>query len=137
MALYVASDKPLSLIPWRADAPAFHVAELKPTQESIRNQFTHLYVYYVGGHEGCGCPFNYGREYPEHEVDPVELSAAHECVARLSDFVHVSGVMQIYACQFGDEHQPRESDRVITPQQLRASEFVFKNRQLLDVQHAA
>ena len=137
MALYFASDKALTLIPWSADAPAFHVTELKQEQKRVRAQFSHPHVYYVGSHEGCGCPLNYGREYPEHEDDPTELAAAHECVARLSAFLRESRVPQVYACQFDEEHHPREHERSVTPEQLRASDFVFRDRELLEVHHAA
>jgi hypothetical protein len=137
LALYIASDQPLTLIPWRDDRPAFHVTELKPEQEHVRRQFSHPHVYFAGGHEGCACPFNYGREFPEHEDDPEQLTAARECVARLSAFVHESKVAQIYTCQFDEEYQPREHKRSVTPEQLRAPEFVFRDRELLEIVNAA
>jgi GGDEF domain-containing protein len=82
MALYIASDTPLPLIQqreiskdamssptWPREAQRFHTAQLRPEQDAVRSHFSLSHVLYAGSYEGCGCGFNFGREYPDAEGD--------------------------------------------------------------------
>ena len=61
MMIYIASDRPLPLIDWQDEFPAFHVRELREEEMAVRTHFKKPYVYYAGSHEGCGCGFAYGQ----------------------------------------------------------------------------
>lgn len=137
LALYSAAEAPLPVVPWRPEAPAFHVIELPPALDVVRRQFALPCVYYMGSHERCGCPFNYGREHPEHEVDPLQLTAAKQCVTQLSSYVRENEVLEIYSCQFDEEEKPRLQQRVVTPEQFGADTFVFLEGELPEVGHGA
>ena len=136
MAFYIASDKPLPLVEWQKDAPAFHVEELRDEQKAVREQFTRSNVYYVGGWEGCGCSFNYGREYPEFSDDPDELNAAHEDRKRLFKYLKEHQVPEMYSCWFDEEEKPRKHIRQVTSDQLQSDEFVFQQNELLEIETA-
>lgn|SRR5450756_1437946 len=149
-ALYIASDRrlPVTRQPeypkdctksptWPREAQRFHTAVLKPTQEVVHSHFSHPHVLYAGSYEGCGCGFNYGREYPEAEDDAAHLTAACQSVAELVRSVRDSGVREIYSCWFDDEAKPTVHQRTITPETLASPEFVFGDRELLRIDYEA
>lgn len=137
LALYIASDESLPLITWNKQSPAFHVIELSEQEQVIRKQFSSPYVYYAGSHEGCGCAFNYGREYPEYEDDPEELKAAEESTTRLADYlsdvVPKVGALQIFSCWEGEGEKSPEYFREITPDEIRRKDFIFRVPELLTI----
>jgi hypothetical protein len=150
MALYIASDRPLPLTKqpvyakdcissptWPREAQRFHTATLQPKQEAVRSHFTHPHVLYAGSYEGCGCGFNYGRQYPEVEDEAEHLTAARESVAELVRYVRGSGVREIYSCWFDDEAKPTLHERTITPETLASPDFVFGEQELLRVNYEA
>ena len=150
MVLYIASDRPLPLTKqpeypkdctssptWPREAQRFHTATLQPKQEAVRSHFSHPHVSYAGSYEGCGCGFNYGREYPEAEDDAEHLTAAHESVAELVRYVRDSGVREIYSCWFDDETKPTVRERTVTPEMLASPDFVFGEQELLRIDHDA
>ncbi len=150
MALYLASDRSLPLTKqpvypkdctssptWPKEAQRFHTAKLQPTQESVRSHFSHPHVLYAGSYEGCGCGFNYGREYPEVEADAEHLTAARESVAEFVRYVRDSSVREIYSCWFDDETKPTVRERSVTPETLALPDFVFGEQELLRIDHAA
>ena len=134
MALYIASDRPLPLIPLR-EAQHFHTAELKPDQEAVRSHFGNAHVLYAGSGQGCGCDFNYGREDPEVQDYPEGLATAKESVAELVRYVHDSRVREIYCCWFGNESDPAAHKRIVRPAILGAPDFFFREGELLIVEH--
>jgi hypothetical protein len=149
-ALYIASDRPLPVTKqpeypkdctssptWPREAQRFHAATLKPTQEVVRSHFSHPHVLYAGSYEGCGCGFNYGREYPEAEDDADHLTAARESVAELVRYVRDSGVREIYSCSFDDEAKPTVHQRTVTPETLASPQFIFGDLELLRIDHHA
>ena len=146
MALYIASDRPLPLIEqretskdamssptWPGEAQRFHTAQLRPEQEAVRAHFSLPHVLYAGSYEGCGCGFNFGREYPDVEDDEGHLIAARESVAELARYVRDSGVREIYSCWFDDEAKPTAKERAVTPDILTSQEFFFAERELVRV----
>jgi hypothetical protein len=63
--VYLASDKPLPLIEYDQDRPAFWVGELGSFSENdigAKKQFLLPYVYYIGSHKCCGCGFQKRRQ---------------------------------------------------------------------------
>jgi hypothetical protein len=146
LALYIASDRQLPLIKqpeyasdcvaspnWLAEAQRFHTATLELSQEAVRLHFSHPHVLYAGSCEGCGCGFNYGREYPEVEDDAEHLRAARESVAELVLYIRESGVREIYTCWLEDETKPILRHRTVTPEALASPDFVFAERELLRI----
>jgi len=133
LALYIAADRQLPLIPWDEKAPVFHVRDLSAKEQVVRPHFSKPYVYYAGAHEGCGCGFNYGRQYPELEADAGELKAARESVARLSaylsDAVAAGGAVEVLACWEGDQAKEPQRGRRLTPEEVRLDGFYFKEEQ--------
>ncbi len=141
LAIYIASDEPLPLIVWNEQSPSFHVIDLSEHEQIVRKQFSSPYVYYVGTNEGCGCAFNYGREYPDYEDDPEELKAAEESVARLvdylSDVVSKVGSVQVFSCWEGEGGKSPEDVREVTPDEIRRKDFIFRVPELLIITAAS
>lgn len=136
MVAYIASRSPLPLIPWQKDAPAFNVSELTEHEQPVRDQFSLPYIRQAGSHTCCGCGFNEGREHPDVYDDPVaERADALKSSAQLAAYVREHQVEQIYSCWSGDESQPKEFERHITPSALVADVFFFRERELLIIDH--
>ena len=114
MVLYVAADAPLPLVPWAADAPAFHVTVLPPRAAAVRAHFSKPHVYYLGSHEGCGCGFGYGWWDGE---DPESSAQGRESVGRLGAYLaavtQASGPVELYACWSGDERAAAAPERAV------------------------
>jgi len=136
MVAYIASHSPLPLIPWRQDAPAFNVTELTEEEQAVRHHLALPHVRQAGSHTSCGCGFNEGREHPEVYDDPVAARAdALESASRLARYVREHQVEQIYSCWSGDEGQAQQFERQITPSDLVATDFFFRERELLTIDH--
>ena len=52
MAVYIAADQPLTLVPWDEAHPAFYLADVDPADLPVLSQFTKAHVAYAGSHEG-------------------------------------------------------------------------------------
>jgi hypothetical protein len=90
------------------------------------------HVRQAGSHTSCGCGFNEGRAYPEvHDDVASERADALESSARLARYVRENRVERIYSCWSGDEGKPQEFERHITPEDLVAEDFFFRERELL------
>ena len=136
MVVYLASLSPLPLIPFRQDAPGFNVTELDEHEEPVRRHFMLPHVLQAGSHTSCGCGFNEGREHPEVYDDPaVERADALRSSTQLAEYVRKHRVEQIFSCWYGDESEPPEFERRITPDDLVAGDFFFREGELFSVQH--
>jgi hypothetical protein len=132
MVAYIASRSLLPLIPFRENAPAFNVTELTEHERPVLSHLALPHVRQAGSHTSCGCGFNEGREHPEVHDDPAaERADALESSARLARYVRKHRVEQIYSCWSGDEGEPREFERHITPGDLVNEAFFFRERELL------
>lgn len=149
LALYLAADRSLPLIPqreypkdvmssptWPQESQRFQTAALRPEQDSVRTHFSHAHVRYAGSYEGCGCGFNFARQYPDFEDDLKHLAVARESVAELLRYVVEYQVREIYVCWFGDEAKPTVHHRTITPNELIVPDFFFREQELLEISHA-
>ena len=130
LEIFIASNKPLPLIPWNNQVPAFHVIDLFDDAQVVRNHLKEPFVYYAGSHEGCGCAFNYDPEYAE----PDEVMASEQSLNSLVDYLESAGPVRIFSCWAGDENKPPETFRTVTPADLRDPHFVFETPQLLTIQ---
>jgi hypothetical protein len=134
MVIYIASNNPLPLIPWRADAPAFNVTDLTEHELRACGHFTLPHVRQAGSHTMCGCGFNEGRQYPEVYDDPAaERICAIESSSQLASYIREHHVRQIYSCWSGDEGDPQDFERDVTLDDLVAPDFFFREKELLKI----
>jgi hypothetical protein len=124
VAVYIASDKPLPLIPFDVGKPAFNVSEIGERSATVKQQFTKPHVYYVGSHTGCGCGFQnhsdmYGTDFG---TDPEEIVAGRESRQRLAEYLRAALATQesleLFASWEGDEEYEPASRGVIVPEDL-------------------
>lgn len=130
LMLYIAADHPLPLIPWHQEKPDFHVAALSETDKIVRHHFSKPHVRYAGTEEGCGCPFNYGREYPENETEEADLAIARRSRERFVNYLRLNRVQEIYSCWAGEEAEKPEARRELSPEMILNDDFIFQNRTL-------
>jgi hypothetical protein len=55
----------------------------------------------------------------------------------LARYIRAHRVEQIYSCWSGDEGEPQEFERHITPEELVAEHFCFRERERLIIDHDA
>jgi len=138
MVVFIASRSPLPLIPWQQDTPAFNVADLSEHEERVRSHFSLPHIRYAGSHTQCGCGFNEGREHPQVYDDPVAPRAdALKSSSQLVRYIREHRVEQIYSCWSGDEGEPQELERRISPDTLIVGDFFFRERELLSIDYDA
>ena len=136
MVAYIASRSPLPLIPWQQDKPTFNVTELTEYEQPVCRHLSLPHVRQAGSHTSCGCGFNEGREYAEAYDDPTaERADALESSSQLARYVREHRVEQIYSCWSGDESEAQAFERRITPDELVAPDFFFRERELLAIDH--
>jgi hypothetical protein len=132
---YIASRSPLPLIPFRENEPAFNVTELTEHERPVLNHLALPHVRQAGSHTSCGCGFNEGREHPEcYDGLAAERASALDSSSRLARYVREHRVEQIYSCWSGDEGEPQEFERHITPEDLVAEDFSLRERELLIIE---
>jgi len=140
MMVYLAAAEPLRTVPWDAAAPTFHASALAPDEERVRRQFAKPHVIYAGSHEGCGCGFQLG-EYAAEYTEPAELAARrkslHDFAAYLREELPRVGVIEVFACWDGDQEEPPEHHRALTPESLEADDFFFLQKERSTVRRDA
>jgi hypothetical protein len=121
LALYIASFKPLPLLPWDPNKPSFHVVPLPDSMQVVRKLLPYPHIYYVGSHEGCSCAFNY-----EHQL---------QSVVDLRDYLRralaVADEIEGFSCRPGDEQLNVKHSVVISPSGVALPEFFFQDGQRL------
>jgi len=121
LALYIASPKPLPLVPWDPQNPAFHVIPLPEDKPAVRKLFRFPHIYYVGSHEGCSCAFNY-----EHDFKPA---------LQLRDYLRkalaVSKEIEGFACRPDQENLDVKHFVTVSPMGVAMPEFFFQDGQRL------
>lgn len=132
IAVYIAADQPLALVPWDETQPAFYLASVDPSDSPVLTKFTKAHVAYAGSHEGCGCGFQCG-EYPESrepEEGLARRASLDQFAAYLSHELTRVGPIELYACWEGDQAAPVEHRRALTPMDLRTERFFFLQKEL-------
>jgi hypothetical protein len=121
LALYIASFKPLPLIPWDPSKPTFHVVPLSEQMEAVRKLLPYPHIYYVGSHEGCSCAFNY-----EHDL---------QSVVELRDYLRraltVADEIEGFSCRPGGDQLNVKHSVVISPSGVALPEFFLQDGQRL------
>lgn len=134
MVVYIASRSPLPLIPFRADAPGFNVTELNDHEQPVRPHLTLPHIVQAGSHTICGCGFNEGREDSGVYDDPTaERTDALRSSAQLAQYIREHRVEQMFSCWSGDESEPPKFQRRVTPADLVAPDFFFREGELFSV----
>ncbi len=121
LALYIASSKPLPLVPWDPENPAFHVIPLQDDRPAVRKVFRHPHIYFVGSHEGCSCAFNY-----EHD-----FKAAIELRDYLRKALAVTKEIEGFACRPDQENLDVKHFITVSPMGVALPEFFFQEGQRL------
>ena len=132
LAVYLAADHPLPLIPWRKDAPGFSVTERVPDPERVRAHVSRPRLRSVWTASGCGCGFLYDGVAPG-TAEYTEVRAAYR---QLSDYLqrHAhSAPIELYACWGGDEALPTEGERAVAAHEIAHKDFILMERELVRV----
>lgn len=132
LALYIASPKPLPLVPWDPKKPTFHVVPLEEDDHRVRKILPHPYIYYVGSHEGCSCAFNY-----EHE-----LKAVLELRDYLRKALTITSEIEGFSCRPGQAPLKVKHSVTVSPSGVALPEFflddgqrlVFRSRKTMQAQ---
>lgn len=129
--VYIASDKPLPLIGWSEDKPAFCVSDLTKYEKAVESQFKFSHVYNAGSHQGCGCGFF--KDFKEGD----ELARAHDNYIQLNAYLQKAREMgannQIFSCWDGDQDARPEFREQIGLNHLVDSNFEFKEKALYEI----
>lgn len=137
LELFIASTKPLPLIPWNDEAPAFHVVDLFDEARVLRNHLNQPFVYYAGSYQGCGCAFNYDAELAQPEEMKLSEQSLNSLVEYLQTAQSHGATIRIFSCWAGEENRSPESFRSLTPRQIREADFAFETPELLTIVNGA
>ena len=132
LAVYLAADHPLPLIPWRKDAPGFSVTERVPDPERVRTHVSRPHLRSVWTASGCGCGFLYDGVAPGTAEYAEVRSAYRELSAYLQRHARTQPI-ELYACWGGDESLPTERERALATPEIGREGFALKERELLHV----
>jgi hypothetical protein len=96
LGVFIASDKPLSLVPWDAQTPGFNTTPLSGPEENVRQQFSLPEIVYAGAHTRCSCGFRSDRDDP-----PAVIRSREALVAYLREAAR-AGPVEVFVCWEGD-----------------------------------
>jgi hypothetical protein len=91
-AVFLASDRPLPLVPWDPSRRALHVSHVERHEAAARQAFsqTNRHVYYVGSDLHCGCGFF------EHEDEARVTSQYGELARYIRDVVPPEAQLEVF-----------------------------------------
>lgn len=118
LAVYVASNDELPVIPWDENKPCFFIVA-EDTSNVVRKHFSKKNIYYTGSYMGCGCGFMYGDNIDGNEEEILKRKSFEDILTYLKE--NLDGEeLEIYCCWDGDEWEEKEYES-----ELRMSEFVL------------
>ena len=137
--LYLASAKPLPIIPWDQQARGIHTMPLSDRDRSVISHFLHRHVCYIGSDTHCGCGFRNATyqsgSWPEEEWRPeddtshLEAQPNHE---RLVEFLKRHSPdetsIELYGMWEADFSAPSLSRQRIPLERLLSLDFYFRDR---------
>jgi YcxB-like protein len=131
--VYLAADKPLSVVAWNEAEPGFNVSDLAEDEQRVKCQFSKQHVVYAGAHEGCGCGFQCA-EYGHENYEPEELNRCRRALEEFSEYLRGElervGTIELFASWDGDQAAPPDHHRKLTPGSLMNPNFFFLEREL-------
>jgi hypothetical protein len=117
LAVYLAAPAPLPVVPWRSDAPAFHVVEADP-QDAARGHLPWPNVYRAMAADGCGC-------------DLQDRGASRSALRSYVEEAVLRGPLKVYACWEGDQRKIPRHHATANPEDLGGEVFRLMERELL------
>lgn len=136
MMLYIGSDIPLSLMPFRKDAPGFHTETLNEDHHLVLTHFSTKHVLYAGSSEGCGCGFRHALiENEDTWINVMDEDGSDEMETNMKDLyeytgniISEGGKVELYACWDGDFKEVAMCKTFIPATELISKEFLLKER---------
>lgn len=137
LAVYLSSETPLLIIPWRDAAPGLYVSHRVLDRRGVGRHLTKPYLYFIGTHTGCGCGFLYEGVVPgtpEH----AETRSAYQNLSEYLQRYAAGCMVEIYTCWGGDEEAEPEHRRRVGVREIESDGFALEERELLtvDIQNA-
>jgi len=134
LAVYLASDKPLTTNKWDESVPSFYL-EAVAAGEPVTRRFQYQHVYYAGSHEGCGCGFSKdGRDDDELQLCQADYDQLGEAISRATQ----AGVrLQLFACWEGEQSLEPIAVGAVSATRLKDHSFELQQLHLLDIQGEA
>lgn len=132
LAVYIASDHELPLVPWEDKRPSFYIAELSYHDKAVCRQFTLPNIRYVGSDAGCGCGFIKDGVADEQEMIETEENYAR-LAAYASDLKEHGAAIQIFSCWRGDEGAGKEFSELIHVNDLLHKDFEFEEKAFYEI----
>jgi hypothetical protein len=133
LILFGGANHLLPIIQRNNDNLDFHAIELLPRDKFVKQIIPKLYVRYFGTFEGCGCLFNFGREYPEYENEKEELEAANEMRLKLLNYLAVNSVEILYSCWDGQKYTEHPITREIKIEDIARADFIFQENEIMKI----
>lgn len=135
MHLFLAAEKPLPLVACNKQKPGLHLSECEEKVASgLREIFFGQYLYDVGSHAGCACPFGFEPDWENPKPSDLgQWQENREDFRQLIEYLHralqMVGTIEIYA---GEEFWfPPLVHRSITIDEISADRFIFNEREYL------
>jgi hypothetical protein len=136
--LFVAADHPLPTLAWNEESPCVYVTEASdPELAAVRHWLTKPFIYDIGSHLGCGCPFSCEPNWDNPSEDDLrEWSENRRDFGQLATYLEgaiaLAGPVEVY--NGFDYWEPPLQRRSISIRDLRGDRFVFDERELVTVQ---
>jgi hypothetical protein len=135
--LFIAADRTLPALDWNEDAPAVHLRKPEESPAVVREWLSKAFIYEIGSHDGCGCPFS--LPYEVLDLDDTDLSrewnegreAFRQLAKYLDQAISIAGTVELY--NGFDYWLPPLERRSIKVGELTGEQFIFEERQLLIV----
>lgn len=134
MVYFIGGSGTLPRVDWDEEQRAFHIGDLSDSESAALDHFPDAQVVlYVGSHLQCGCGFRCESLGAEPEEAPDKQRSHEQLAAYLSALSPDTAPVHIYCCWSGDEGEPTEHLRTVSPNRLRDPDFEFRERELLTI----
>jgi hypothetical protein len=130
--LFLASNVPLRELAWSEHSPGLTVRQITDREDAVGTSLGQPYVYEVGTHIGCGCPFAFEPDWSRPNADELdEFQTNRPNFLQLREYLEralrAGASMELYnADEFWLEPLGRNNIRA---SDLTAGRFVFRERQ--------
>jgi hypothetical protein len=95
LAVFIASDQPLVLVPWDETAPAFNVVPVSEHEQIVCQQFSLVHTVYAGAHTGCSCGFR-------DDQDPAATARSRAALVQYIERTAATSPVEVFVCWEGD-----------------------------------
>jgi hypothetical protein len=132
LAVYIASNKELPLIPWDENNRRLNVSK-EDESNQVKKHLGKKYLYYVGSHSGCGCGFVYGDYVDDENEEELKRKSFEDLITYLKDNIEDEG-FEVYCCWEGDESEKKEFESEIELEKFKIPDhFIFKEKEHIDI----